>query len=235
LRLFCKADVELVATATSPVLGKQLIEQHQPDLVFLDIEMPGMTGIDLVKSFANPGFRVVFITAYDVYAVEAFRLSAVDYLLKPIGEEDVISVIEKMKGDIAKEHLPLTTQLEQLNKYLNDRSQGLDQKIAIGMADRIVFISFNDIIYCEAKSNYTHLYLIDGNKLVSSKSLGEFETQLAGHNFLRIHHHYLINLARVKEFQRHDGGYVIMENRKELEVSQRKRKDFLDAIQHIII
>ncbi len=235
LRMFCKADVELLAATTSPVQGKQLIEQHQPDLVFLDIEMPGMTGIDLVRSFTNPTFRVVFVTAYDAYAVEAFRLSAVDYLLKPIGEEDVISVIEKIKNDTAKEQIPLTAQLEQLNKFLSNRSPGLDQKIAIGMADKIVFINFSDIIYCEANSNYTHLYLTDGSKLVSSKSLGEFETQLGGNNFLRIHHHYLINLARVKEFQRHDGGYVIMENMKELEVSQRKRKDFLDAIQHIIV
>ena len=233
--MFCKADVELLASTTSPVEGIKLIKQHQPDLVFLDIEMPGMTGIDLVRSFTNPTFRVVFVTAYDAYAVEAFRLSAVDYLLKPIGEEDVITVIEKIKNDTIKEQSPLTEQLEQLNKLLNNRSQGMEQKIAIAMADKIVFISFSDIIYCEAQANYTHLYLVGGHKLVSSKTLGEFETQLGGNNFLRIHHHHLINLNRVKEFQRNDGGYVIMEDSKALEVSQRKRKDFLDAIQHIIV
>jgi two-component system, LytTR family, response regulator len=235
LRMFCNADVELLATTTSPVEGKQLIEQHQPDLVFLDIEMPGMTGIDLVRSFSNPTFRVVFVTAYDAYAVEAFRLSAVDYLLKPIGEEDVVSVIEKIKNDAKKEQNPLTAQLEQLNRFLSNRSQGIDHKIAIAMSDKIVFISFADIIYCEANSNYTHLHLTGGHKLVSSKTLGEFETQLSNNNFLRIHHHYLINLNRVKEFQRNDGGFVIMEDSKELIVSQRKRKDFLDAIQHMII
>ena len=93
----------------------------------------------------------------------------------------------------------------------------------------------SNIIYCEASGPYTHVYLNDGNKLVSSKALGEFEAQLSGSKFFRIHHHYLINLNRVKEFQRHDGGYVIMENNKELEVSQRRRKDFLDAIQDRVV
>ena len=103
------------------------------------------------------------------------------------------------------------------------------------MSDKIVFINFGDIIYCEANGPYTHVFLTNGQKLVSSKALGEFEAQLSANKFFRIHHHYLINLNKVKEFQRNDGGYVIMENMKELEVSQRKRKDFLDAIQHIIV
>ena len=103
------------------------------------------------------------------------------------------------------------------------------------MSDKIVFINHGDIIYCEASGPYTHVFLTDGYNLVSSKALGEFETQLSTHKFFRIHHHYLINLNQVKEFQRHDGGYVVMNNNNELEVSQRKRRDFLDAIQHIII
>lgn len=235
LRQFCKDDVELIATANSPTEGKKLIEQYSPDLVFLDIEMPGMTGIELVRNFPHPDFRVVFVTAYDAYAVEAFRLSAIDYLLKPLGEDDVVEVVRKIKEDFSKEKNPMAAQLDQLNKLLSRQREGIEKKIAIGMADKIVFIPFADIIYCEAHGPYTHIYLTDGNKLVSSKTLSEFETPLGANNFLRIHHHYLINLGRVKEFQRHDGGYVIMESGKELEVSQRKRKDFLDAIQHIII
>ena len=232
LKLFCKADVELIATASSAAEGKQLIEKHQPDLVFTDIEMPGMTGIDMVRSFSNPTFRVVFVTAHDAYAIEAFRLSAIDYLLKPIGEEDVLAVIEKIKKE-AKEPNTLTAQLKQLNKYLS-HPPGLD-KIAIGMADKIVFVNYAEILYCEANVNYTHLFLTNNRKLVSAKTLGDFESQLGNNYFLRIHHHYLINLNYVKEFQRNDGGYVIMEDGKELEVSQRKRKDFLDAIGDIII
>jgi two-component system, LytTR family, response regulator len=235
LKKHCKDDVELLATSNSPEEGKQLIEQLYPDLVFLDIEMPGMSGVDLVRSFNAPTFRVVFVTAYDVYAVEAFRVSAIDYLLKPIGSEDVIKVIQKIKADVRNELGKLSLQLQQLDKLLNNHTESSDQKIGIAMADKIVFINFANIIYCEASGPYTHVYLTDGQKLVSSKALGEFESQLSGHKFFRIHHHYLINLNQVKEFQRHDGGYVIMDNNKGLEVSQRRRKDFLDAIQNIVV
>ena len=103
------------------------------------------------------------------------------------------------------------------------------------MSDKIVFVQIPDILYCEAQGAYTQVFLKNDRKMLASKSLGEFETQLSGHRFLRIHHHFLINLSHVKEFQRHDGGYVIMENNKHLEVSQRKRKDFLEAIQDMII
>ena len=103
------------------------------------------------------------------------------------------------------------------------------------MADKIVFVNIPDILYCEAQGNYTNVILHDGKKIVASKTLGDFETQFNGKNFFRIHHAHLINLNRVKEFQRHEGGYVMMENNIKLEVSQRKRKDFLDAISSFLI
>ena len=228
-------EIKVIGEAGNIDDGYKLILSQQPQVVFLDIEMPGMTGVDLVRSFTNPTFRVVFVTAYDAYAVEAFRVSAIDYLLKPIGSEDVIKVIQKIKSDVRNELGKLSIQLQNLDKLLNNHSDNSDQKIGIAMADKIVFINFANIIYCEASGPYTHVYLGDGQKLVSSKALGEFEAQLAGNKFFRIHHHYLINLNQVKEFQRHDGGYVIMENGKELEVSQRRRKDFLDAIQDSVV
>ncbi len=235
LKKKCKEDVEIVGTTNSPFAGKMLIEQQKPDLVFLDIEMPGMTGVDLVRSFTNPTFRVVFVTAYDDYAVEAFRLSAVDYLLKPIGSEDVIRAVQKIKDDLRKNENPLSAQLQHLEKLLNKHSDNGESKIGIGMQDKIVFVNVKDIVYCEASGSYTNVYLHSGEKMVASRLLGDFEEQLAGNKFFRIHHHYLINLKHVKEFQRNDGGYVVMENNKQLEVSQRKRKDFLDAIQDSVV
>ena len=235
LQKHCKDEIDLLATANTPEDGQVLIEQLRPDLVFMDVEMPGMTGVDLVKSFKNPSFRVVFVTAYDAYALEAFRVSAIDYLLKPIGSEDVIKVVQKIKADVRNELGKLAMQIQNLDKLLNHHADNSDQKIGIAMSDRIVFVNFSNIIYCEASGPYTHVYLSDGQKLVSSKALGEFEAQLSPNKFFRIHHHYLINLNKVKEFQRNDGGYVIMENGKELEVSQRKRKDFLDAIQDSVV
>ena len=235
LKKKCKDDVEVIATTTSPIEGKELIEQHKPDLVFLDIEMPGMTGIDLIRSLHNPNFHVVFVTAYDAYAVEAFELSAIDYLLKPIGADKVERVINKIKENIRKNQLLMNEQLQQLERIFKMSTNPNDNKIGVGMADRIVFVNIPDIVYCEAQGNYTNVILNDGRKIVASKTLGEFENQLLSKNFFRIHHSYLINMNRVKEFQRHEGGYVMLENNIKLEVSQRKRKDFLEAISNFVI
>jgi len=235
LKKKCKDDVEVVATSNSPIEGKALIEQHKPDLVFLGIEMPGMTGIDLIRNIPNPNFHVVFVTAYDAYAVEAFELSAIDYLLKPIGVDKVERVVNKIKENIRKAQSHMNEQLKQLEKILKINTNGNENKIGVGMADKIVFVNIPDILYCEAQGNYTNVVLYDGKKIVASKTLGDFENQFAGKNFFRIHHSYLINMNRVKEFQRYEGGYVMMENNIKLEVSQRKRKDFLDAISNFVI
>lgn len=235
LKKKCKEDVEIIATTESPWEGKKLIEQLNPDLVFLDIEMPGMTGIDLLRSIPNPDFHVVFVTAYDAYAVEAFRLSAIDYLLKPVEADDITGAVQKVKADIHHNQHSLNIRLQRLEDLLKHKSGPSDIKIGIGMMDKIVFVPIPDILYCEAEGAYTHVYLQDGSKMMASKSLGDFEAQLKNHRFFRIHHHFLINLSRIREFQRHDGGYVLMENNNRLEVSQRKRKDFLDAIEDILL
>ncbi len=235
LKKKCSHDVQVVATSNSPSLGKSLIEKHNPDLVFLDIEMPGMTGIDIVHSFKNPSFRVVFITAYDAYAVEAFRLSALDYLLKPVEANDIIRVIEKIKRDIAKNENLLSSRLDTLEKIMQQSNHTSESKIGIAMSDKIIFITINTIIYCQAEGPYTHLYMEDGKKIVASKTLGEFEHQLAVHHFFRIHHSFLINLKKIKEYQRSNGGYVVMDNNEKLEVSHRKRNDFLSAINDSVV
>lgn len=229
----CKELVEVVATSTSPVEGEKLIETLNPDLVFLDIEMPEMSGIDLLRSFINPSFRVVFVTAYDAYAVEAFRLSAIDYLLKPVEADDILRAVQKIKKDIERNENTIGSQLHHLEELLLQNNA--ESKIGIGMADKIVFLNITDIMYCEASGSYTTVFFRDGRKMVASKTLSDFELQLADHHFFRVHHSLLINLNCVREFQRHDGGYVIMENGQRLEVSQRKRKDFLDAIHDIVV
>ncbi len=234
LKKKCREDVEVVATSTSPLTARALIEEIAPDLVFLDIEMPGLTGVDLIRSFSQPGFRVVFVTAHDDYAVEAFQLSAVNYLLKPIGPESVVKTIEKIKEDIRKNQ-SMTEPLEKLEKILSRHAREDENKIGIAMADKIVFIHVSDIIYCEASSAYTNIYLKDNTKMVASKPLGDFEMLLGRHRFFRIHHSYLINLNRVREFQRYHGGYVTMENNKRLEVSRRKRQEFLGAIEGFVV
>jgi two-component system, LytTR family, response regulator len=230
LKRHCTDDVVIVGSSTSPSAGKMLIEEMQPDLVFMDIEMPGISGIDLVREFVDPAFRVVFVTAYDAYAIEAFRVSAIDYLLKPIAVEDVIRTVEKVKHDIRKKDSPMIEQLKQLERAMRHQTKEQDKKIGVAMADKIVFLNIPEILYCEAQGAYTHIHLHAGRKLTASKTLGDFESQLATHSFFRIHHSYLINLNRVCEFQRFDGGYVMMEDNVRLEVSTRKRKEFLSVI-----
>ncbi|MGZ3853237.1 MAG: LytR/AlgR family response regulator transcription factor [Flavisolibacter sp.] len=235
LKKKCSDTVEVIGTSYSPSEGRTLIEELSPDLVFLDIEMPGMSGIDLLRSFTSPGFRVVFVTAYDAYAVEAFRVSAIDYLLKPVEGDDVVRAVDKIKLEMEKGTNTIGDQLHHLEKLLMQNTSSADDRIGINMADKIVFVNIQEIMYCEANGSYTNVWLHDGKKMVASKPLCDFELQLAGHRFLRIHHSSLINLHRVKEFQRHDGGYVIMEDGKRLEVSQRKRRDFLDSIYDIVV
>ena len=235
LKKKCRDDVQVIATSNSPHLGKSLIEEHQPDLVFLDVEMPGMSGIDLVRSFANPTFRVVFITAFDAYAIEALRLSAMDYLLKPVEVEEIVRVVAKIKNEIRKNENLLGTQLQNLEKLLTINNVSEESRIGIAMADKIVFVNISDILYCEAKGVYTNIYLHEGKKIVASKPLCNFESQLTPHKFFRIHHSTLINLNRIKEFQRFNGGYVVMQNDEKLEISHRKRKDFLDAIDNSVV
>lgn len=230
-----KDEVEIVATSDSPYEGKSSIERYNPDLVFLDIEMPGMSGISLIRSIPNPNFCVVFVTAYDVYAIDAFELCAIDYLLKPVSSEKIGRVIEKVKKDSQQKQTSLSSHLQKLESLLRQNPGIGDKKIALGMSDKIVFTNINDILYCEAKGPYTIVYLQDGKNIVASRTLGDFENQLVNHNFFRIHHSYLINLNRVKEFQRHEGGYVVIERNIRLEVSSRKRKDFLAAIERFVI
>lgn len=234
LERIAKDEIEIIASSNSPSAGKTLILSKKPDLVFLDIEMPGMTGLELIRSIPDINCQVVFVTAYDAYAIEAFELSAIDYLLKPVGADKLGKVIQKVKHNIEKNQSNFSQQFQQLERILKFQS-GNERKIAIGMTDRIVFISVPEIIYCEAQGNYTSIIMRDGSKHVASKTLGDFESQLTESNFFRIHHSYLINLNRIKEFQRFEGGYVVMENNARLDVSQRKRKDFLDAINGLLI
>jgi len=131
LKKKCRDDVQVIATSNSPKLGKALIEEHQPDLVFLDIEMPGMSGIDLVRSFKNPTFRIVFITAFDAYAIEALRLSAIDYLLKPVEADEIVNVVAKIKTEIKKNENQLGVQLHNLEKILAQSTSSSESRIGI--------------------------------------------------------------------------------------------------------
>jgi two-component system LytT family response regulator len=202
------------------------INEHKPDVVFLDIQLQRETGFDLLDQIKNFDFEVIFTTAFSEYAIKAFKFSAIDYLLKPIDIEELklaLAKVEKRKGNV------LSDRLQQL--LLNLRAGPSDNyKLALPTADGLVFVKVGEILYCQASSNYTEITLVDNRKYIVSRTLKEYEDMLAEQNFYRIHHSYLINLNEIKKYVRGEGGYVIMNNDKSLDVSKRKKEGFLSRI-----
>jgi len=222
---FCE-NVEVTATCQSISEGVEAIKKFSPEVVFLDINLQRETGFDLFKHFSNVPFDVIFTTAFSEYAIKAFRYAAIDYLLKPIDitelQEAVKKVDQRMVGN-------LNSRLENLFRDLKSQKQDF-LKLALPTLDGLVFINVDDIIYCEASSNYTTFYLTGGQKHIVSKTLKEYDELLSDRNFFRIHNTYLINIKAIKKYVKGEGGYVVMETDISLDVSKRKKDAFLVKI-----
>jgi two-component system, LytTR family, response regulator len=226
---FCQ-DVEVKALCQNVDDALHAIDTHDPDVVFLDIQLQRETGFDLLTRLNKFDFSVIFTTAYSEYAIKAFRFSAIDYLLKPID-------IEELRAAIGKVQKQGSTHIEETLTHLikNLRSGSADQyKLALPSTDGLVFVKVNDILYCEASSNYTEIYMADNKKYIVSRTLKEYEDILTEQNFFRIHNSYLINLNSIKKYVRGEGGYVVMNNDKALDVSKRKKESFLSRISAMI-
>ena len=228
LQKFCSQWIRVIGTGNDAEEGRCLIQSLRPDIVFLDIQMPGCNGIELARSLGTDSCHIIFVTAYDHYAIEAFRVNAIDYLLKPVDAAELQRVVQKLVEKMQRVEHTEDLQWKKLEQLFTTRQH--DSRIGIMMADKVVFIPVQEIIYCEASGPYTHIYTSENKKLVTCKSLGEFEDQLKDHQFFRIHHSYLINLKKLREFKKNDGGYVVMDNNARLEIAQRRRAAFLDII-----
>lgn len=226
LEEFCE-NVDVSALCKDVDEGVAAIQKHKPDIVFLDIQMQRETGFDLLEKITPITFEVIFTTAYSDYAIKAFKFSAIDYLLKPIDIEELKKALEKVEqklnGNIA-------LRLEQLVQNLRPTSPNF--KLALPTSDGLIFIKVDDILYCEASSNYTQIFSSDGKKYIVSRTLKEYEDLLTEHNFFRIHNSHLINLNSIKKYVRGEGGYVIMNNDVSLDVSKRKKEAFLARMGH---
>ena len=222
LEIYC-LEVEVVAVAENVKAGIEAIEKHEPDLVFLDIEMPDGTGFDLLKNFNKVHFQVIFVTAFNQYAIKAFQFSAIDYILKPINPELLIQAVHKVSSN------PKYEDLEKIIENLLDNRDQIES-LALPTFEGIHIEKLNNILYCESENNYTIFYLKDGSKIMVSRTLKEYETILSENNFFRIHQSYLINLAEVKKYTKGDGGYVNLSNNKMLDVSRRRKQAFLKAL-----
>jgi len=215
-------DVRVLATSNSPEEGIQFIQKLKPDLLFLDIEMPKMNGFDLLEKIGNIDFEVVFITAYDQFAVKAFRYSALNYLLKPVDPEDLMKTISRMNE---KKSIPEREQMELLFQNLVKQEKQIE-RIALSSADGLIFVQTKDIMYCKAESNYTHVVLSEGRQILVAKTLKELDETLSGKDFQRVHNSFLVNINHITKYVKGDGGYILMPDKTEITISRNKRDDF---------
>jgi two-component system, LytTR family, response regulator len=218
-------QVEVIGRFDNGEDGIKAIESEKPDVVFLDIEMPVMNGFVMLQQLNYRNFELIFVTAYDHYAIKAIRYSALDYLVKPVEIDDLKAAITKAESHLHSRNSQL--QMELLLEHLNNKQP---KRITIPASDGLRFINIEDIIYLEASNNYTNIYLSTNQKLLVSRTLKDFEDILPSDTFLRIHHSTIINKYYVEKYIRGEGGQVVMRHGKVLDVSKRKKSDFLLAI-----
>ena len=224
LKTYCP-QVKIEAMCNAADRGIEAIHKYRPDVVFLDIEMPHMNGFDMLEQFDKLFFDVVFCTAYDQFAIKAFRYSALNYLLKPVDPEDLKETIRRLEE---KKSFPSQGQIELLLQNIRQTNKPGVQRIALTTGDGMIFVPTTEILYCEAESNYTAVVLEGGKKILVSKVLKEIDEALAGPDFFRVHNSFLININRIRKFVRGDGGYVVMEDGANVSISRSRRQEFME-------
>jgi two-component system LytT family response regulator len=227
LKTYCPA-VKIDAMCHAAAEGMEAIHKYKPDLVFLDIEMPHMNGFDMLERFDRLFFDVVFCTAYDQFAIRAFKYSALNYLLKPVDPTDLVETIRRIEE---KKNTPSKEQLDLLFQNIRQTSKPAVQRIALTTGDGMVFVPTQNILYCQADSNYTNVVLAGGKKIMVSKVLKDIDEALSGPDFFRIHHSFLVNLNHISKFVRGDGGYVIMEDGATIAISRSRRQPFMELFE----
>jgi two-component system LytT family response regulator len=221
LQLNCP-EVEVISCCSSAEDAGKKIEELKPDLVFLDVAMPGRNGFDLLAGMKEINFEIIFVTAYNTYMTQAFRYSAVDYLLKPVEDELLIESVKRAAKRVGQK-----TETEQVDTFLhNVRNSGNLQKLKLCIHSLKGFqvVDIKDIIYCEASSNYTNFHFVNRSVICASKPIHEYESLLEDSQFVRIHKSYLVNIEYIKEYIRGEGGSVLLTGGQEVEVSRRKKE-----------
>jgi two-component system, LytTR family, response regulator len=207
--------------------GLKKINSFLPDIVFLDVEMEDGSGFDLLKQVTNPSFQLIFVTAHNQYAIDAFRFSAIDYLLKPADPEKIAAALERAKVNIRSKDLG--RQIEVMLQQLSGKSDR-DKRIVLKDIDNIYFVKLVDILYCMAEGTYTKFFMQNGNMVIVSKNLKEYENILEPSGFIRTHHSYLVNPDKINMYDKTDGGALVLEGGHTVPISQRKK----DAVMQIL-
>jgi len=215
--------IEIVGMAHSVVEGEQAIHQTKPELLLLDVEMPDGTGFNLLERMDDINFQVIFITAYNHYAIQAIKYSAIDYILKPINIKEFLEAIKKVTKLINSKN-----QFEnQFNHLLENLKHEHPKKIGLPQLDGIEFVDTDHIVRIKAEGSYSSIQMIDNRQMLISKNLGEIQELLLGQLFFRPHNSHLINLKYVKKYVKSDGGYIIMINNDTVPISKTKKESFI--------
>ncbi len=216
-------EIDIVATAGSVDTGYNTIIEKEPDLVFLDIDIHGGTGFNILSRFDKTDFRVIFITAHNDYAIKAIKFNAFDYILKPINEFELIKGVESVIYEIK------SSKYKPDYSHINDDTKDI-KKITLKTSDSIFFVDLKDIIRCESDNSYTTFYTKDGEEILVSKAIKYYEDLLTGLGFLRVHQSHIVNIGNVLKYSKRDGGYISMVDGSTVPVSQRKRMYLLDIL-----
>ena len=224
-------DLRIVATFTSSKKALEYLQNNEVDLVFLDIQMPFLTGIDLLEKLDKYNFNVVFTTAFDQYAIKAIKLSALDYLLKPIDEDLLTNTVNKFKNIQGQTNIKnqIASLLQQYSNPtpINNVQHAGNNKIAVAFQDKIVFYDPLEIIYCQSNDNYTTLQLKNGEKVMASKTMKHFEDILTPYGFIRPHQSYIINSKFIEQYNKKDGGYLVLVDGTSIPVSRQRKEEIL--------
>jgi two-component system LytT family response regulator len=223
----CSPQVAVIGTAEGVETGEMLIRSTRPDLVFLDIEMMQGNAFDLLNRLQPIDFQVIFVTAFDNYAVRAFKYSAVDYLLKPLDMQELQAAVEKVSGKFEKENV--LVRMKMLLDNIGNISVS-EQKMAIPTPTGLTFVALSDIIRLQAKSSYTVIHMINKQQVMTTRTIKDYEDILPQHIFYRIHNSHIINLNKIRKYQKGRGGTVIMEDNTHIEVATRRREEFMDRL-----
>ncbi|MFY0625048.1 MAG: response regulator transcription factor [Reichenbachiella sp.] len=221
--------IDIVAEADGVKSGISCIKEHQPDIVFLDVEMTDGTGFDLLSLYGPPDFKVIFATGHDAFAIKAFKFSAIDYLLKPVDPDELVNAVKKAETALDKqeEQLKISSLVDNQNKDLSE------QKILLKDAETVYLVSIQEIVRCESEANYTRFFLSDERMIMVSKTLKEYDSLFQGQGFFRAHQSHLINLVHFDRFEKKEGGIVHMKDGSILPVAVRKKDALMKALKEL--
>lgn len=218
--------ISAIYQADTVKMALQLVNEHQPQIIFLDIQMQGETGFDLLQQTGDYNFEIIFVTAHDNYAIKAFRFNAVDYLLKPVVVNELKEAAEKAIKKLGNHPGTHRDNINRLYRQMSN-GKGTMDSITIATSEGFLVLQVRDIVYCQASNNYTVIHLADNKKITSSQTLGYYEELLADNAFFRTHRSYLVNLAHVTSYKKGEGGYIIMTNGDEVELARNHKTNFI--------